>query len=64
MPMFGGTCYETNCQRTCICVTASTRFVAPLSETDAKNLIDSQENANTKKNTTWALTLSHFLWAF
>lgn len=35
--------------------TASTRFVAPLSETDVKNLIDSQEKANTKKNTTWAL---------
>lgn len=38
-----------------VSATENTRFVAPLSETDVKKLIDSQENVNTKKNTTWAL---------
>lgn len=42
-------------QTASVSATENTRFVAPLSETGVKNLIDSQENVNTKKNTTWAL---------
>lgn len=33
-----------------VSATASTRFVAPLSETDVKKLIDSQGNANYEKH--------------
>ncbi|XP_062606633.1 uncharacterized protein LOC134268405 [Saccostrea cucullata] len=33
---------------------ASNRFITPLSETETKDLIESHENRNTKKNTAWA----------